>query len=261
MSTQKTIGITGSTGTLGRIMVQQLTELGYYLELFTGDLRNAAELDQWLLGKHLDAVIHLAALVPVKQVMASPAAALDINLGCTMNLLSSLTKHNQAPWFFYASSSHVYQPSSEALTETSPTGPFNAYGATKLLGEQVANFYAQYVGTKVCIGRIFSFYHPTQHEDFLYPALLKRLASEDLSQDFFLRGVKSQRDFLPAETVVELIIKLLAQEFVGTVNIASGRSTTIADFAQSLSDQPLKIVTDEESNCVVANIDLLNTII
>ena len=60
----------------------------------------------------------------------------------------------------------------------------------KRLGEQVVEASAAAAGVPYCIGRIFSFYHPTQTGSFLYPSLQRRFATEDLTKPFRLFGAE-----------------------------------------------------------------------
>ena len=60
------VGITGSTGSLGREIVK--SRLGLKYSFFKGDIRNKNKVSKWIHGKSLDAIIHLAAIVPIKVV-------------------------------------------------------------------------------------------------------------------------------------------------------------------------------------------------
>ena len=88
--------------------------------------------------------------------------------------------------------------------------PQNSYGLTKYISELLLqDFCKSHIFLTLCIGRIFSFYHETQKPPFLYPTLKKRFETEDLSVPFILHGANSTRDFLPAEEVCSIIIKII----------------------------------------------------
>jgi nucleoside-diphosphate-sugar epimerase len=171
------IGLTGSRGILGRIILGQLTKKGYTVDSFEGDVCDLNSLQSWSLGKKFDAVLHFAALVPTQLVQSDPASAFRVNVGGTANLISTLSKNENKPWIFYASSSHVYRPQIEPINESAAVDPINTYGLTKRMGEQVIEHSASAAKLPWCIGRIFSFYHPEQTGSFLYPTLKKRFAS------------------------------------------------------------------------------------
>ena len=70
-------------------------------------------------------------------------------------------------------------------------------------------------------------------------------------------GADSVRDFLNAEEVVDIIIKLYKKKSTGIFNIASGKPIKIRDFVQNLSNKKLKIVTTEQKDYLVADISKL----
>lgn len=256
------IGITGSYGILGTLLCHQLDRARISYSRFEGDVRSKTDIEKWVSGNNWDGVIHLAAIVSTKQVKEDPLTAYDVNVSGTINLLEGLKKawQGQKKWFFYASSSHVYKSSNKAIQETDTLDPVSLYGKTKLMAENIiqeAGSVADYP-FNVCIGRIFSFFHKTQKPPFLYPNILKRLKEEDLSKNFFLYEADSIRDFLNAEEVAEIIIKLAQKQSIGTFNIASGKPTKIRDFVQSLSPVHLKITTNDKKDFLLADTTKLN---
>ena len=202
--------------------------------------------------------MHLAAVVPVSEVEAEPERATEVNVGGTRLLLETLQRSGQSPWFFYASTSHVYRPSDLPLKEDSPLEPVSTYGRIKLEGERAC---LSAEGIRVCIGRIFSYFHPEQKKPFLFPSLQERLENEDLTKPFKLHGAQSTRDFLTGREVAKIILNLSRRKPIGTFNIASGRPTTIADFAQSLTPQKLDIVQEGGANHLVADVAKLKEVL
>ncbi|MCX6917983.1 MAG: GDP-mannose 4,6-dehydratase [Verrucomicrobia bacterium] len=240
------IGITGGRGTLGKILQEQLSADEMAFDCFAGDICRPEDLRAWLQAGTFDAVVHFAALVPTQSVQANPARAFQVNVGGTANLVAELGALAKKPWLFYASSSHVYQPQAAPISESAPVVPINPYGLSKRLGEQVVEASAGAMGVPYCIGRIFSFYHPTQTGSFLYPSLQQRFATEDLAQPFRLFGADDIRDLSLADDLVAHIRSLLAKQATGLVNVGSGRGTKISDFVQSLAPLRLQIVNASE---------------
>jgi nucleoside-diphosphate-sugar epimerase len=207
-----------------------------------GDVCDLPALRGWATEEQPDAVLHFAAVVPTQTVQADPARAFRVNVGGTANLVSALAACERKPWLFYASSSHVYRPQPEPLREDATVTPINPYGLSKRMGEQVVEVSAGPAGLPWCVGRIFSFYHPEQTGSFLYPTLRRRFETEDLGEPFPLHGVDDVRDLSLADDLVDAIIGLAECRAAGIVNIGSGRGTRIADFVQSLTPRPLRIV-------------------
>lgn len=249
------IGITGGRGILGREVVKAARAEGIEADLFPGDITSAPAVSAWLEDREFDAILHLAAVVPVSEVEAEPERATEVNVGGTRLLLDTLRSLEKSPWLFYASTSHVYRPSDTPIKEDAPLKPVSTYGKIKLEGEQAC--LADGVVLPVCIGRIFSYFHPEQKKPFLFPSLRERLENEDLTKPFTLQGAKSTRDFLTGKEVAEIILGLWRRKLTGTFNIASGKATTIADFTQSLTPQKLQIVHQGVINHLVADVTKL----
>lgn len=258
------IGITGSTGVLGSIICDKLEKQNIAFSRFTADIRDDNAVLNWVRDNELNYIIHLASKVAVSDVENNIDEAYDINISGTINLIKAVKKYNKPIGFFYASTSHVYASSASAIKETDAISPINSYGLTKWMSELILNdFKKKYSNINLCIGRIFSFYHQSQKPPFLYPNLIKRFEEEDLSMPFKLFGANSTRDFLNAEEVCDIIIKLVLGNCEGTINIASGTSIKIIDFAQKIAPQKMNFDYDatETINHLNADISLLNSII
>ena len=129
----KLIGLTGSTGLLGQSLKKKLRKLNNYkLNCYKGDITNKSQLKKWFKVNSFCYVIHLAAIVPVKKVNKNINFAKKINIGGTKNIINEVNKKKSIKWFFFSSSSHVYQFNNKKVRETSIKKPFSIYGKTKL---------------------------------------------------------------------------------------------------------------------------------
>lgn len=259
------VGITGSTGVLGAILKQRLAKLEIEFNCYINDVCDELSIQKWINSYNFDAIFHFAAKVPVDYVKNFPFSAYSVNVGGTIQLCKALSKLSQKPWLFYASSSHVYSSSKQNIKEDDPKIPLNLYGLSKLQGEIVVNSYVEEFNTLACIARIFSFYHESQKPPFLYPNLLHRLSTEDLTLPFKLMGAESVRDLSNAEDIVDKILKLYQLNATGIYNIGSGKGIKIKDFVQNLAQQKLTFSKDsnEKESYLVADIsrfqDLITT--
>jgi len=251
------IGITGTSGVLGSILLEKLHKMENECTNFEGDIRNIDEIREWLGLKEIDFVIHLAAMVPPSEVKNNLSIAFDVNSVGTKNLVDVLNEMGKDPWLFYSSTSHVYKSSDKTLSEDDEIEPISEYGLTKFAGEILAKKNYK----NLCIGRILSMYHKTQKPPFLYANMLNRIKTEDLNKEFELYGAESLRDFLNAEEIADIIIKLMEKKAVGIYNIASGKKTKVKDFVQSLTEKNLKFKNMGNSDSLVANIDKLEKLL
>ena len=255
------IGLTGSTGTLGSILKAKLEESNLPYSVYQGDIRNFKELLEWLTEHKIKILYHFAAMVPVDTVENNIPLAYDININGTIQLIKAIGALHQKIYVFYSSTSHIYESNPVPLTEEAIVNPSGTYGLTKLISENILRDYAlKNKEMSLCIGRIFSFYHKTQKIPFLYPTLLQRFKEEDLGKPFMLRGAMSVRDFLNAEEVVDLILKLVSKQAQGVFNIGSGKGQRILDFLNGIAPQKLQVAYDlnEKSTYLVADITKLN---
>ena len=256
----KRIMITGASGILGRHVVSCLRLRLPDAELITfkGDLTEPDNVHRQVGSlTDLDALIHLAAIVPVRKVEQDPARAYSVNAGGTIQLLGAVVEAGLRPFVFHCSTGHVYAPSGEPLNESAPTAPHSLYGRTKWMGETAAMDICTAAPIPLCVGRLFSIHDPAQTGDYLRPTMERRLKTENLDEPFHLHGADSVRDFLPASHAAELIVRLCLARAEGIVNIGSGNGTRIRDFVQSLSERPLNIVPRGQPNQLVADVSLM----
>ena len=251
------IGITGGEGVLGSILVDKIKKQGIEYSLFGGDIREKEDVNSWTESESLEAVFHLAAIVPTSVVKDDLLSAFDVNAIGTKNLVDSLNTNSPNTWMFYSSSSHVYKPSDNPIKETNEIDPTSEYGLTKYSGEVLARKYYK----NLCIGRIFSMYHDSQKVPFLYPSIKARLAKEDLTKEFELYGGESERDFLNAEEIADILLKLMKVRALGIYNIGSGKSTKVKDFVRQMTSKKLKIKSLGDFDSLVANIDKLKNVL
>lgn len=228
------IAITGASGILGRLLLERLSEAGVQASCFEGDITNEPQLQGWIASSRPQALFHLAAIVPLRVVEEDPIRAMQVNAASALTLISAIKNHAPDCWFFYASTSHVYQSSELPLTETSSTNPVSLYGATKLAGEVILRPLAESLSIKLCIARIFSYFHERQDASFLVPGIVKKVESSPQMGFIELYNTQARRDFLHASMVVDCILHAFGNRFTGTVNVASGRETSVREIAEHI---------------------------
>jgi GDP-4-dehydro-6-deoxy-D-mannose reductase len=256
------IGITGGTGVLGSILNKKLKKKNYNVIIFQSDIRKILKVRKWIRYHNFDAIFHLASLVPVKLCNDDPFKACSINIGGTNNILQSIEKLDKKPWFFYASTSHVYKLKKTPLSENDIISPRTFYGYTKWLGEKLLENQTLNNSLKYCIGRIFSFYSSSQSKDFLYPSITNKIKKMSNKNDIYVTNAYNVIDIQKAERVVDIILSLFKIKAEGVFNIGTGKGIQIKNFARKLTPKKIIIKTNsKKKNVVVANIKKLNSII
>ena len=231
------VALTGARGVLGRTLQHACPDIDW-LE-YAGRVEDVEAVQAWLAASgRVDAVVHLAALVPTHLVEDDPPRAIRTNVGGTANVLEAV-RYSAAPrpWTFVASTSHVYASSERPLREDSPIAPVSLYGLTKLQAESWVTAYQARFGLDVCVGRVFSYTSRWQTASYFMPALARRIAQAGRGAELDVRGLLGTRDFLTADHVSTAIRVLLDRRATGIYNIGCGLPTRLLDIATALRDR------------------------
>ena len=254
------IGITGCTGVLGNLLKKKLSRQNIKYSCFNGDIKKIRDINLWIKkNNNLNKIIHFAALVPVDKVENNKRRAIRTNFIGTKNLIHCINKNNLKVWFFFSSTSHVYKSKKTKIAETDVTKPISFYGKTKLLTENFLNK-KYYKNIKICIGRIFSFYHDRQKKPFLYPVMKERVKNHKIKEIFYINGGENVRDITKAENIVNIIYMISKLNLTGTYNIGTGRGIKIKNFVKKIARKKLKIKTSMQKNYLIANVNKLKKI-
>ena len=111
--------------------------------LVVGDLNELPRLDQLLLEKRIEAVVHFAAFAFVGESVQNPGKYYQNNLVNTLNLMECLRRHGVGRFVFSSTCATYGMPEEMPITEETPQRPINPYGQTKLAVERALNDYSQ----------------------------------------------------------------------------------------------------------------------
>lgn len=128
--------ITGSTGKLGQEAVKIFRDSLHptHKEL---DIINKKQVFDFV-GKHNpDVIMHLAALVPIRECEEKKELAWKTNIEGTKNLLAACSKFNKKCYFAYMSTPCVFSGENGPYNELSLPYPKHFYGLTKLIAESL----------------------------------------------------------------------------------------------------------------------------
>jgi len=238
------IGITGGNGVLGSIILKKLKKKKYTVIIFNSDIQKLLKVKKWVRKNNFDAIFHLAAIVPVKACNENPLLASSVNIGGVFNILDSLVGLEKKPWFFYASTSHVYKIKNKPLLETDPIFPKTFYGYTKWIGEKIIKNFSEMHNLPYCCGRIFSFYDKSQPKDFLFSSVKEKIKKLSGKKSINVINAHSIIDIQKAEDVVRIILSLFEKKIQGTVNIGTGKGTSIKNFVKKISKKKIRVFTN-----------------
>jgi len=167
------IFVTGGAGYIGSATADALIKAGHsvtvYDSLVTGhreavpqgatfihaNLEDSHALAQALTANPFDAILHFAAFIEAGESMKDPGKFFRNNFMNSLNLMEAAAQTGIKKMVF-SSTAAVYQSSDEPLSETSPLGPTNVYGHTKLMTEQALDWYCKIHGLRFAALRYFN---------------------------------------------------------------------------------------------------------
>ncbi len=195
---------------------------------FIHDDLTTADLEPLLEG--VDAVIHLAAEPGVSKSWGDAFTSyVERNVLATQRLLEAIARAPQSPRVVYASSSSVYAPTAEQMSESARLAPLSPYGVSKLAGECLVGAYAHERGLSTVSLRFFSVYGPRQRPDMAIHRFTEALLD---GREVTLFGDSIQlRDFTYVGDVARAVVSALTAPLPsGTIlNVAMGSPVAVPE--------------------------------
>jgi UDP-glucose 4-epimerase len=258
--------VTGGCGFIGSHVADYLISLGHVVvvvdNLFSGrnhwlgcstgpeiskvDILDKTALAALFSDHSPEAVFHLAAHHYIPFCERNPAAAYDLNVCGTLNVLNEASKAGVRHVFF-ASTADVYAPSPRPHMEDDALGPFTIYGRTKLIGEIICRGTVDWGWhTNLLIGRIFNAVGVRETNPHLVPEVISQIANG--ATELRLGNLYPTRDFVDLPTQARAIVDAtLAIHGIETVNIGSGiavRVGELIDMILSEAGRHINVVID-----------------
>jgi len=199
---------------------------------WTLDVTNEDSLKNYQ-DEKIDYIIHLAAKTSIEDSVKNPYSTFFTNIVGTLNLLEfARTKHIEN--FIFISTYLYGKPEYLPIDENHPLKPHSPYNGSKLIGEKMCENYAQEYGLNVVSLRPFCIYGPDNKASSL---VQKAITAINKSEVMVLSGLKTRRDFLYVDDLVELIIKIIDNfpNNYNVYNVGYGVSYNIGDVAKRIA--------------------------
>jgi nucleoside-diphosphate-sugar epimerase len=277
--------VTGGCGFIGAFLVRSLLEAGAKVRIADnlergsveslGAASDQVELQQVDLRESnaarracdgMDAVFHLASKVGgIGYYLKYPWDVLHSNLTMDGNVLTSLIEA-RVPYYFYASSAHIYPIELQLEIEAPliredqayPANPSLSYGWAKLIGEQgITAALAEGHQFRAAIARIVGAYGPGQDYQLdtgsVIPVFCHRAVRYPELKPFRVLGTgKETRTYCYVDDVVRAIMvsveKLADSPQVGPFNLGTCDLVSIAEIAETIiaiSGKDIKVDYDK----------------
>ena len=271
------IFVTGGAGYIGSATAEALLQAGHsvtvYDSLVTGyrlavpkgarfveaPIEDRRTLTRALTQQAFDAVLHFAAFIEAGESMKDPGRFYFNNLANSISLIETahLAGVNR---FVFSSTAAVYRSSDRPLTEESPLEPANVYGHTKLMVEQMLDWYRRVHGIRYAALRYFNACgslpgrgEAHQPESHLIPLVLRVPLGQSPSISIFGTDYPTPdgtciRDYIHIADLVEanlLALKALESNDCLVYNVGSGRGFSVReviDMARRVTGHPIPAV-------------------
>ena len=242
--------ITGVAGQDGTLLSKQLLQLGWEItgtKLATEALHqdnplgmsSVTDLDVTDFGSvksivstlKPEVIFHLAGISSVGFSINNPELTKSVNVGGVTNFLNVLaTDDFRKIHFIHAASTEIFDASSGIVSESSPVGPQSPYAESKAEAYQLC-IKARNNGlpvTNAILSNHESYLRPV---DFVTGKIANGVAkiSLGLTDHIELGNIDVEKDWSSANDVVQGLISIALQRFVGDVILASGKSTNLMD--------------------------------
>lgn len=243
--------LTGANGFVGRHVARYFIEGGLEVQLVAGpdyqgedfvslDLSDRVRVMQMMDECRPDVVLHLAAKSSVKDSWDNPHDSIMVNVLGTLNLWQAASQQD-VRHFVYVSTAEVYQVDLQTtafISETSPLGPTNPYGISKVTAEQLLQtLQGQSPMTRLTILRPFNHTGPGQRQAFVLPSFARQLAAIKRGAEPIIRvgNLSAVRDFLDVRDVAAAYHKVVTSNDIhGVYNVCSGTARSIRSCLEDL---------------------------
>ena len=207
-----------------------------HLEITGGNLCDASFVNKAVAGA--DAVIHTGAVTSVAYAFAHPIETIQSNVIGTTNICNAALECN-VKRMINTSTAGVYatQNSDIPITETSPTGGWNPYSASKLAADHIVqSFYCSY-DLPVITLRLFNTYGPRMGRYLIMPTIIEQLHQ---GKELHLGDLSPHRTFVYVDDVVDGYLRALSvsdNSILGEVVHLSGQeSISMRDLVDCIAD-------------------------
>jgi UDP-glucose 4-epimerase len=212
-----------------------LDPLGVRGERRIVDLTDPEQVDQLIAAVTPDVVFNLAGYGIDRSQDDADALRL-VNAELPLRVLGALGRHaRDSDWpgqrLVHAGSAFEYGAVGGPLAEDGPVSPTSGYAQSKLEGTLRTTIGAEQLELLAVVARLFTVYGPGEPSGRLLPSLL---AAARRDQPLALTEGTQRRDFTYVQDVAAGLLRLGRAEAdqAGVVNLASGRLTTVLEFAE-----------------------------
>jgi UDP-glucose 4-epimerase len=247
--------ITGVAGFLGSVLAKRLIEDGHEVRgiddlsagredrvpsevvFERGDVNDVPKL--WTLMQEIDAVIHMAARVSVRESMQYPRDYNAVNVGGTVSVLEAMRDRGVKRLVFSSSGAIYGRQDHQPLSEDMHPNPESPYAVSKLAAEYYIRTTGRLWNMETVSLRIFNAYGTGQQLPPSNPPVIPQFFKQVLSgASVVVAGDGEQtRDFIYIDDVISAMARaatLTRYPEDTVINVGSGVETSLLDLAETI---------------------------
>ena len=272
--------VTGGAGYIGSVVVEMLRQQGFSVAVvdslveghrsaipsdilfFNKDIGDREVIRKILVDHKIDAVIHMAGETLVSKSMTQPEDYFITNVSKGLELLEAMREAGTKRIIFSSTAALFGNPEFTPINEKHPTNPINAYGRSKLMFEQMLEWYEKAHGlTYVCL-RYFNAagataehgeHHPV--ETHLIPIVLQtalgqREYVEIYGTDYDTKDGTCVRDYIHVEDLANVHIGALRKmDEIGSqkLNLGNGEGYSVKEVIEAAREITGHLIPARES--------------
>ncbi len=274
--------VTGGGGYIGSFMVEALLERGDNVsvidnfergykdavdpraQIIEGDLLDKTFVASVFNNSSFDAIIHFAGLISVAESMREPGMYFESNIMGALNLIDCIKEKNTK--FIFSSTAAVYgNPVKLPIPEDHPKNPTSPYGVSKLMVEDMLNWYNQIYGLPFIALRYFNAsgaaldgsmgerHNPESH---IIPIAINAVIE---NKEFHVYGTSYDtpdgtcvRDYIHVNDLIDahlLALDKMSEKSHASYNVGTGigySNKDVISMVEKIADKKLQVVEDEK---------------
>lgn len=184
------IGITGCKGFIGQNLVKYLLE--HSIDFIDINANNIQSIDY----SNIQHIIHLAAKTSVENSWEHVHQYIDSNVAFTSMVLDLAKK---------LKISITICSSYGSVGITKPSNAPNPYHFTKLLAEELCDFYYKNFSVPIVVLKLANVYGAGQKSTFLIPTIIEQILRKDI-KEVVVNSLTPQRSFIDVRDVVDFML-------------------------------------------------------
>lgn len=172
----------------------------------------------------IDLIYHLAAASFVPKSWEQPHDFLETNLMGTSRVLEFCRQHGIR--LVYVSSYAYGIPQYLPIDEKHPIAAANPYGLSKIMAEELCQFYGKNYDLSYAIIRPFNVFGTLKNKALLIPEIIEQIKA---GKEINVKDLRPKRDYIFIDDLIELLVLAQSHTNNEVYNAGSGASYSVKD--------------------------------